>query len=32
VQRLTPWFEDIRYETVPDGIQAIVMARAPKRT
>lgn len=28
VQRLAPRFEDVRYETVPDGIQAIVMARA----
>jgi len=28
MQRLAPRFEDIRYETVPDGIQAIVMARA----
>jgi SAM-dependent methyltransferase len=29
VQRLAQHFEDIRYETVPDGPQAIVMARAP---
>ena len=28
VQRLAPLFEDIRYQTVPDGPQAIVMGRA----
>ena len=29
VRRLASRFEDVRYETVPDGPQAIVMARAP---
>ena len=29
VGRLAPYFEDVRYETVPDGPQAIVMGRAP---